>query len=1028
MADIRERLVIEAFLEGNAIKQINTLEREVVDFSRRASSGLRSTEADFNRFARTGERALGRVTAGTRASTAAIRGLRRVVGLLTPGLNGLVAGFLGITAITGSARAANEFGVKLAEVGTIAGLTSDELSLLGRATDEIAIDFGISDLDAVAAQYQAISGGIRAGAESTEFLADAAKLSTVGVASLTSSVDTLTSILNAYGLEAKDAGAVSDILFKSVELGKTTIAELGSAVGDVIPPAAALELELAQVFAAISTLTKTGSSTAEVSTQLKAVFTQLANESSATSIKLKGLGVQVGLVRSDLLKFLDAVAELEDDQIAEVFGSNVRAFLPILNLTGKLREEFIRQVDEIRRAGGSVDAALDAFLEAPAVRARRNLNTFKIAFRSLGEAVVEGFNEAVDDAGGADVIAKQIRATGTVLAEVVTVVGRALGSSLGSIAAFVDELGGAEAVAKVTADALNLIASGGRLVVTLLGEAARAAASFFSSIASQGAVLEGVFGVLDAVPGSDFVAKALGVDPASAGRIGKAFLDFSNAFDELGSSMATLGRRATETGEDVEETTARAEQLANAAKNAGDEGENAGRRMADAFLDLPGLVVEAFRSDLGREAFLKLTQQIDTFGLNARESVELSTRQWIAYIGTLDETIDTQEYLIDLAREVGRAQLAAAANAEAGGTRVAASQRVVRDETLDLTRSLLDQGVAYEQAIDAARKYAFEAQNGLTPALKAAREAGLDWADSNNAVALTAAATGEALDLLADGAGRTFAEFVTGSATAEEALRSFVTTALTELSRLAASAAFRNLAGGILNAFGPAATAGFAPIGTSAGGAAAQSATTGVPTFSVGPGASFGYAEGGGIARQSSIVGLSQSEGVAAAASVQRSGGDLLGTSVPRGTKGPRSTVAEGFADGGGLQAISRFAPISRGTSNALLGSGLPGYANGAGPFNSPHLAVIGEGRSSEFVVPTPDGRSIPIKRVDGGDSGTAGGAMQITINLRVEALDPRRAAEVITQPETMRQIENSFARSLALGSNRNLSQSVRQA
>ena len=60
------------------------------------------------------------------------------------------------------------------------------------------------------------------------------------------------------------------------------------------------------------------------------------------------------------------------------------------------------------------------------------------------------------------------------------------------------------------------------------------------------------------------------------------------------------------------------------------------------------------------------------------------------------------------------------------------------------------------------------------------------------------------------------------------------------------------------------------------------------------------------------------------------------------------------------------------------LGRALPvhGYATGGPIVKGPHIAMIGEGRDNEAIVPLPDGRSIPVDMRGGG-----GADISFTIN-----------------------------------------------
>ena len=85
----------------------------------------------------------------------------------------------------------------------------------------------------------------------------------------------MTSSINAFGLDAKDSAQISDVLFKTVKNGKTTVDQLRQGFGSVAPVAAASGARMEDLMASVSALTTTGLPAAEAYTQLKATFTEL---------------------------------------------------------------------------------------------------------------------------------------------------------------------------------------------------------------------------------------------------------------------------------------------------------------------------------------------------------------------------------------------------------------------------------------------------------------------------------------------------------------------------------------------------------------------------------------------------------------------------------------------------------------------------------------------------------------------------------------------------------------------------------
>lgn len=83
------------------------------------------------------------------------------------------------------------------------------------------------------------------------------------------------------------------------------------------------------------------------------------------------------------------------------------------------------------------------------------------------------------------------------------------------------------------------------------------------------------------------------------------------------------------------------------------------------------------------------------------------------------------------------------------------------------------------------------------------------------------------------------------------------------------------------------------------------------------------------------------------------------------------------FADGGlAPGGISDAQPVTGFANGGIVPGGMGqqmpvhGYANGGPLFNSPHIAVIGEGKFNEAVVPLPDGKRIPVEMKGGGGGG----------------------------------------------------------
>jgi len=89
------------------------------------------------------------------------------------------------------------------------------------------------------------------------------------------------------------------------------------------------------------------------------------------------------------------------------------------------------------------------------------------------------------------------------------------------------------------------------------------------------------------------------------------------------------------------------------------------------------------------------------------------------------------------------------------------------------------------------------------------------------------------------------------------------------------------------------------------------------------------------------------------------------------------------LADGGVISGGTgdMVALANGGTLDGGLGRLMPvkGYATGGPIVDKPHVALIGEGKHNEAVVPLPDGRSIPVDLQ---------GAPETQVNISIDAVD----------------------------------------
>lgn len=203
------------------------------------------------------------------------------------------------------------------------------------------------------------------------FLEKSARSSVGGIADLGQVVGVTSTVIKNYGLEWSAAQGIQDKIQLTAKNGVTSFEQLAQALPRVSGNAATLGVSIDELMASFATLTGVSGNTAEVSTQLAAIFTALVKPSSeatemaqkmgiefnAASIKAAG-GFQnfVTQLDSSVKSYAAANGVLEQEVYAKLFGSaeSLRALIP---LTGELSAKFGENVDNMVNSAGTMDAA-----------------------------------------------------------------------------------------------------------------------------------------------------------------------------------------------------------------------------------------------------------------------------------------------------------------------------------------------------------------------------------------------------------------------------------------------------------------------------------------------------------------------------------------------------------------------------------------------------------------------------------------------------------------------------------------------
>jgi len=257
---------------------------------------------------------------------------------------------------------ASEFEKEWANVTTLLHMSAQDMNEFRRELMLTNPELGkITELSK--AMYQALSASVKP-AESVESVGHAAMFAKAALTSQFDSIDVGTTVINAYGMEIDRLSNVYDVLFKTIELGKTTGEELAGTFGRVIPVAAALNVPLEDLAAVTATLTRGGLSTDEAITSLRQTLAQFLSPSKQAKDLAAELGVELSAEAIQAKGLAKALADLaaksqNNSEAIGVFFENIRALIGVLALTGAQADDLAEIQEKLKNSSGSVRIAFE---------------------------------------------------------------------------------------------------------------------------------------------------------------------------------------------------------------------------------------------------------------------------------------------------------------------------------------------------------------------------------------------------------------------------------------------------------------------------------------------------------------------------------------------------------------------------------------------------------------------------------------------------------------------------------------------
>lgn len=393
--------------------------------------------------------------------------------------------------LTVATKNASDFEDGMAKMSTLFDTTQTSVKDLSEEFIKLSNETGKGATELAEAGYQALSASVPI-QNVGKFVKTSAELAKVGFTDTSTAVDVLTTAINAYGLSANDADKIANNLVNTQNLGKTTVNELASSMGKIIPTASSMGVNLNNLCTVYAEMTKQGIATAEATTYANEMLNEIGDSGSTVAGILQqetGESFQQlmadGNSLGDVLQILKDYADRTGTNFNELWSST-SAGKAALAITNSGAEEFNNTLQTMATSTDVLGEGLDK-LSTPSANAKKAMNQLKNDAMELGQVILESVAPIIEQ------LAEQIEAFTNWFSNLdpsikqVIVVVLAMIAALGPVLIFVGK------ICKGIGSIISLVGT--------IGPALSSLSSFLSPIISGiGSALSGLFGLIMANP------------------------------------------------------------------------------------------------------------------------------------------------------------------------------------------------------------------------------------------------------------------------------------------------------------------------------------------------------------------------------------------------------------------------------------------------------------------------------------------------------------------------------------------------
>lgn len=212
---------------------------------------------------------------------------------------------------TACVKVGTEYESQLSRVQAISGATAEELQGLDDVAKKLGAETVFSATEAAAGMENLASAGFTV-SEISASMAGMLDLAAVSGGDVAAAADVAATALNAFGLEASQAGHVADVFAKAAADTNAEALDMGEAMKYIAPVAHNMGISLEETAAAIGIMSDAGIKGSQAGTSLRAALSRLSKPTEKMCEKMEELNLSFYDSKGNMISLEEQVALLQD--------------------------------------------------------------------------------------------------------------------------------------------------------------------------------------------------------------------------------------------------------------------------------------------------------------------------------------------------------------------------------------------------------------------------------------------------------------------------------------------------------------------------------------------------------------------------------------------------------------------------------------------------------------------------------------------------------------------------------------------